>query len=261
MIEIPENALVLIDEFIQKTRQYISRCEACFIRTRTNIDKESNLEKEFINEIGVFINYLHLWSTRWLRLDPEIWSAHECKFNNQYLFRFICCDTTDENYEEKYIEIPVSLYEVYSNFRDFEIGYYLNDHKYIKAFQKTLKFCLRSLELLKEYVIAKNESSLENTGKDENTNKHKNDIEIIDEGRELRCPKGEFYFTKSQAKVLCVLWKNYTSGNEFMAEQRVLDNAGLPHSTFPDLFRSNQGFFEICKKHKKQKDRWRLELD
>jgi len=95
---------------------------------------------------------------------------------------------------------------------------------------------------------------------------------LRDNGRTIVSKKGDFSFTKYQASIIAIFWKNFLDGNEYMIEQDVMmladksvsssqdkTQARYSQTNFKSVFRSRQKEFqELFERHPKYTDQWRL---
>lgn len=86
--------------------------------------------------------------------------------------------------------------------------------------------------------------------------------ELRNSGRILVCAKGEFTFTKDQAPVVKVLFNQYISGNDFMAEEEIFIAAKRETTSFNSLFKSikKKPVWQLFERHQHQSDLWRFNL-
>lgn len=166
----------------------------------------------------------------------------------------------DYSFEDGVYEIPPDLYNALNDFKSFEKQKFEHAMQKLRHADQIIDPLIRAICSIKATIMIDHDQG---TTKYSRPLKSESKLPRLKKGGQiLICAKGEFNFTKRQAKVIKIMLDNYKSGNEFSVEQDVLEEAESSGTRYIDLFKSRlTSFRQLFERHDTLTDHWRLKLE
>jgi len=295
-IVIPENAIDLINEAINKSTLLKLEIEDCF-DFELDENEEKNRRKlkrklfKCMPNINAFFEYILLFPNLWTNINIFQYCFRGLAQENPVFYFVFSSIKNDENI---IVSIPKYLYGIYIDiFKDKNP----DDMWSTKGLRFAQKLCdIFLLGFTRFLVIVDAQLKIQKNGKAPiskstyKVNISKGKIKVItkpriinikpmltDNGRILHCKRGTFDFTKRQAIIIEIYFNNYEEGNDYLSEQNALNladsimrdenpdkNYGYSETSFKNMFKSEKyanAFKAIFEQHPNQRDLWRLNID
>jgi len=237
MINIPQNALDLIDDLIEQICHFESTCIDCI-----ELDGDDGSGLLFIDELDVFRDYISNFGYIWCELDPFDFNVSLEKMGDSYLFKATSNEKSLEYdiYKElgselhKLSSIKSSSYVMWQ--RDVDSARY-NLHK----FRRKLELQIAIANRQREKIIEEKEPESEKNKNNHPSFLHSDEYLIC----KILRPDGSYdtyHLTSRQAEIVKLLHDSYKSGFPDMSESNIMAEIRSSNGRMQDAFRSRPGY-------------------